>query len=1431
VPGSGGGGGGSSGSLNHTGGGGASGQITLIYTSSVSGAATLTGVGTLTATGGIAGANNTLSVAAPGQTWLRRFARFRRHIPPPTQPPVTVSASAILSGTGTLSSLGTAPQPAVVNQWAGGYGQGTTFTSITSALQSVVVALNPGNSAGPGSGTPTPGNWLFCIASWTQTPAIANVHVGVGDDIHSYWREYSASGSGGNVRTSIAYTPNIARIVNNVYVAPDMEIAAINVLVIEIANLGPWDTVTGTTTAYNAASTSLSMSLGTPSQAAFIIAALGGDNVSSGQAFPNPYDTVIPGNSPLAWWKLADTAGSGTAADSSGNSHSGTATGVTFGNTNELVPGNTTAAFSVGNSSHVLTSYNPALSAVTVETWVNYTGLTPGPTVIMSNDNPSADNKGFMFSLEGAGHNLPAFWVGNGSNWNIAQSTIPIAASGWTHVVGTWDGSTVKVYLQGVLAATPVSFSGSMPAGTQNIGIGYSSTFNSNYLNGLMAECAIYGTALSATQVFQHYQAGAGWFGLATQDQSNGSNTLADNILSAAVLPSTVFAQTVTGMSSVAEDMSGFMLGVQVSAASPVPAGHNPNWPLVVCEAAFGGGFNTPDSELTWTDLTSRLWNWDETTGIQFQLGELQATNLSMQFDNFDRFLSPANPASPYFPNLQPGTPIRIRAALGTIGGTVVNRWYILQRNIQEWTEQIDEQFRNYNSPTGTDLWSALSASLPTFYRSEVLEDAPYGWWPLDDQPGAAGVLPRQMLNAALGNTNTLNVTLSPNGATPQPVYDTAGNSLTGGLNTIVPPSIAVYTTGASSGWMFGDPVGSPPSRDTGNSVSSQPGSAAWQQSGHAGTTGSYGWFLTCHDTNFPVLSSGITVEGWFNYSFFGSSTGYTPAGQSGFASACQQPFCPLTLIELATASNPVAILQLDISGHLNFITYNGSTPTSHPVYTASDLRSNSWFMVTVTMTATSWTVWINGGDTAQVSGSASMTSAWTYLIVNADFGSGGGTSAGSVQHAGNAQVSHIAIYPTALPYYRVMDHYWSAVTAFGQIPAPSGVSAQWVGPSQIGGSASFTPDGSLNNGNYTANSAPSVSAVAVASAGGFTSGPSAWSTSAAFFPSGSQNYYLWTGWNGVASSFGVYTSSSLGSETQAAIAAGSGDSFSSGYGAGASGHGVAHVSGGNGSSPPATASAIGDTVGERIERLLRGGRCASPQRCIDQAPSLVQAPGTNGTGSQAGQAIQAIAESDDGLLFVDNCGHLTYWERPHLASQYANPVWSIGPTTSVPGRIPYYKQIEWITDPQRVFNAITISPLSPTGAALPLITPQNATAANSSQIRYGAQPLQVTSYLQDPAQMQSQANWLLTNFGVPQRRADQILIDAGPYPAAWPLVLGVNVGDVITLEDWVIGGGGTVYTFRVTEIKRRIDYGTHNQQVTGQVTLTVDREPTSYWS
>ena len=109
-------------------------------------------------------------------------------------------------------------------------------------------------------------------------------------------------------------------------------------------------------------------------------------------------------------------------------------------------------------------------------------------------------------------------------------------------------------------------------------------------------------------------------------------------------------AQSVSGTSS-AENLSGFLIGVYVIGLSPIPANQNPNWPYMVFEAGFGAGFNTPDSEITWTDLTSRLWAWDETTGIQFQLGQLQCTNLTMHLDNLDGYLSPLNTASPYYPN------------------------------------------------------------------------------------------------------------------------------------------------------------------------------------------------------------------------------------------------------------------------------------------------------------------------------------------------------------------------------------------------------------------------------------------------------------------------------------------------------------------------------------------------------------------------------------------------------------------------------------------------------------------------------------------------------------------------------------------------------------------------------------------------------------
>ena len=189
----------------------------------------------------------------------------------------------------------------------------------------------------------------------------------------------------------------------------------------------------------------------------------------------------------------------------------------------------------------------------------------------------------------------------------------------------------------------------------------------------------------------------------------------------------------------------------------------------------------------------------------------------------------------------------------------------------------------------------------------------------------------------------------------------------------------------------------------------------------------------------------------------------------------------------------------------------------------------------------------------------------------------------------------------------------------------------------------------------------------------------------------------------------------------------------------------------------------------------------------------------------------------------MDNVGNLFYWMRSHLASQYANPVWAITPhappTPGAPAAaVPYYPDIRWVdADPQRIFNVITIQPFSPSGAQLPELTPADAAGVQASQAQNGAQALAITNWLQDQVSMQSQANFLFTNYGQPQTRAENVHIDSAPYPAAWPLVAGVNVSDLVTLEKWQVGGGGQVFTLRVTEINRKIRFGGMNDGNAGE--------------
>jgi len=1384
------GGGGNNG--NRSGGNAVAGQITLTYTAPASGTATLAGAGTLTAQGGPAGMATlagigtlTAMVAGAGNATLAGAGTLTAN--------ATMGAGATLAGTGTLTASGGLPAPAAVNQWAATFYQPSGFGTTPPALQSVVVPLDLAYSVGGGSGTATAGNWLFCLVGMNEQFTTSGYTIGVGDDIHSFWRPgnettstWAVSTATALTRASIWYTPNIARTVTNVYVAPDGPFDAITVLVVEIAGLGPWDTVTGINTSYAAAATSLGLALASPPAASFTIACVSGDNDTASQAFA------------------------------------------------------------------------------------------PG-----------------------------------------------------------------------------------------------------------------------------------GWTALSTVTSTNGVDHTCDSVLTSAFLPSTSMSISVSGTAGSAEDLSGVMLQVEVAGGSPVPASNNPNWPYLKFEAAFGGGFQTPPDQLTWTDLTSRLWSWDETTGVQYQLGQIQATNLDLELDNWDNALASDYPGSPYYSNavnanmsfqsgispwtasgtgtviaqssafayasspgavaayslqvtpdgshatpgaisekvavsastaysasawfysaagyatgakvaitwydsggsvistatsgalaipaatwtqvtelnqtspsnavtaavtvefsgtpsatafyvaeaalilgasavstglVTTGVPLRIRAAVGTMTGATgtvtANRWYCIQRNAEEWPQQIDPAYRRYVSVTATDIWSAMANTEPTPYRGEVAQDAPYSWYAMDDQPLEGGVQPTSLRNSAPGNTTALTIYAAPGGVTAGDAYTTTGVDATSFSPPppTIAPSIATYSVAQQQGWMYGDPQASNTTYATQNPVTASPGAAAWQQTGLAGAGGTNGWFMAANDTGLPGLSGGASFELWWNPAFFGSATGWTSPTNSRY-DICGQPYSQITLATLATASAPVAILYLDLSGHLYLETFNGSTGTAHAIYSSSDLRSASWHQVILTTDGSNWNCYLDGGLGASVSGTgAGMTSAWTWLVIGADLGSAGGSSLSAAQHMGNVAYSHAIVYPSILPAWRVVARYCAAATGFGLLPAPQTVALSAVLNEKAG--TGYTPDGSLfNAGNHDGVSGSgygstgsavvtySFSGLVTATAGSYTSGPSARAAIAGLGQDTGgifQGAAIWLSFTGLAPSFTLYTAASADAETAAATVNGSGDSFSSGFGSGASGSGVCQVSGGSGTSPPAGPSALGDTVSQRIERCLYYGKVTYPGRCVDQAPLQVQAA-TDVGGQQTGINVFNIVSSDGGLMFVDNLGSLTYWQRSHLASQSA--VWTIGP-----GQDPYYREIRWIADPQRVWNAVVLTPFSPDGATLALITPNQAAAVNASQAQYGAQPKPVTSYLQSQAEMQAQANSLFANYGAVHIRTENVKLDAAPDPALWSLVLGINVADLTTMQNWQIGGGGTTWTLRVSEIRRHIEFNGDTGRTEGSVTLKGDFEPT-YWA
>jgi len=148
-----------------------------------------------------------------------------------------------------------------------------------------------------------------------------------------------------------------------------------------------------------------------------------------------------------------------------------------------------------GSSSYVNVPHSESLNltkTVTLMAWCN-------PTVVTDSYRNLVYKPEDIYFLEGFTPvpNTPRFY-GTFSSANL-NATTRLQANQWTHVAGTYDGATMRLYINGVQVASR-SQTGPVLTSTYDLGIGGNS-LNGQFFPGMIDEVRIYSRALSAAEI------------------------------------------------------------------------------------------------------------------------------------------------------------------------------------------------------------------------------------------------------------------------------------------------------------------------------------------------------------------------------------------------------------------------------------------------------------------------------------------------------------------------------------------------------------------------------------------------------------------------------------------------------------------------------------------------------------------------------------------------------------------------------------------------------------------------------------------------------------------------------------------------------------------------------------------------------------------
>lgn len=226
---------------------------------------------------------------------------------------------------------------------------------------------------------------------------------------------------------------------------------------------------------------------------------------------PARYSVAVLSDEPVAYWRLDESSGT-TAADATGNGHDGTYIGThSLGADGVMQDGYDHAALELAaaSSSGMQGSDWADLEFVgtasfSVECWFNADSLTSGSKILVQKAS-SGNASGWELIVNGTDDWVAFTRQATGGNVHSAAGSVTTGTD--HHAVATYDGATLRLYLDGVLVdsvATTVAVSSS----AVDLSIGYDSVDTTFGFDGRIDEAAVYDFALSAARIANHYSVG-----------------------------------------------------------------------------------------------------------------------------------------------------------------------------------------------------------------------------------------------------------------------------------------------------------------------------------------------------------------------------------------------------------------------------------------------------------------------------------------------------------------------------------------------------------------------------------------------------------------------------------------------------------------------------------------------------------------------------------------------------------------------------------------------------------------------------------------------------------------------------------------------------------------------------------------------------------